>query len=71
MSGRVHAVYEDGSPVQSFAFAMIDLIPCGAGSVTNDKNGLDTSVGNSITLYTQLCVASPLYPAVLPVCVVL
>jgi hypothetical protein len=61
--------FTDGSPVQSFAFAMIDLIPCGAGSVTNDKNGLDTSVENSITLYTEVCIPSLLYPAVLPVCV--
>ncbi|KAJ7882369.1 hypothetical protein B0H14DRAFT_3433473 [Mycena olivaceomarginata] len=55
--------------IDSFAFAMIDLIPCGAGSVTNDKNGLDISVENSITLYTEVCIPSPLYPVVLPVCV--
>ncbi|KAJ7315729.1 hypothetical protein DFH08DRAFT_820302 [Mycena albidolilacea] len=44
--------------IDSFAFAMIDLIPCGAGSVTNDKNGLDTSFGNSITLYTESSAAT-------------
>ncbi|KAJ7037267.1 hypothetical protein C8F04DRAFT_1093097 [Mycena alexandri] len=57
--------------IDSFAFAMINLIPCGAGSVTDDKNGLDTSVGNSITLYTQLCIPSPLYPTLMPICVAL
>ncbi|KAJ7315714.1 hypothetical protein DFH08DRAFT_820287 [Mycena albidolilacea] len=55
--------------IDSFAFAMIDLIPCGAGSVTNDKNGLDITVENSITLYTEVCVPSPLYPTVLPICI--
>ncbi|KAJ6533701.1 hypothetical protein B0H19DRAFT_1272341 [Mycena capillaripes] len=57
--------------IDSFAFAMIDLIPCGAISVTNDKNGLDTSVGNSITLYSQLCIPAPLYPTLMPICVAL
>ncbi|KAJ7756640.1 hypothetical protein B0H16DRAFT_1689861 [Mycena metata] len=57
--------------IDSFAFAMINLIPCGAGSVTNDKNGLDTAVGNSITLYAQLCIPSLLYPTLMPICVAL
>ncbi|KAF7369593.1 hypothetical protein MVEN_00290000 [Mycena venus] len=56
--------------IDSFAFAMIDLIPCGASSVTNDKNGLDTSVGKSITLYEHPCIPSILYPTVMPVCLV-
>ncbi|KAJ7717776.1 hypothetical protein B0H16DRAFT_1700837 [Mycena metata] len=56
--------------IDSFAFAMINLIPCGADSVrTTRMVTLDTSVANSITLYAQFCIPSPLYPTVIPVCV--
>ncbi|KAF8155232.1 hypothetical protein K438DRAFT_1987142 [Mycena galopus ATCC 62051] len=57
--------------IDSFAYAMIALIPSGETSVTNNKNSLDGSVTNTITLYTQLCISSPLYPGVMPICVAL
>ncbi|KAJ6549983.1 hypothetical protein B0H19DRAFT_1073879 [Mycena capillaripes] len=36
--------------IDSFAFAMIDLIPTKKGSVTKNKSDLDSSVGNTITI---------------------
>ena len=48
---------------------MIDLIPGRQADVQTDKDQLDESVGNSITTYEQICIPSPLYPAVPPVCV--
>ena len=48
---------------------MIDLIPAHKGDVQTDKDQLDQSVGDSITKYEQLCLPSPLYPTVQPVCV--
>ncbi|KAJ7196433.1 hypothetical protein GGX14DRAFT_575000 [Mycena pura] len=57
--------------IDSFAFAMIDLIPTRSSDVKNDKNQLDTSVGNTISLYEQLCIPSLLYPALLPICIAL
>lgn len=53
---------------QSFAFSMINLIPTRTADVTTDKNTLDDSVGNTISVYDQFCLPSPLYPTVLPVC---
>ncbi|KAJ6477217.1 hypothetical protein DFH09DRAFT_1379429 [Mycena vulgaris] len=57
--------------IDTFAFAMIDLIPCGTDSVTNGKNGLDASVEKTIKLYQQICVPfpPPLYPTLMPLCV--
>ncbi|KAJ6549984.1 hypothetical protein B0H19DRAFT_1073880 [Mycena capillaripes] len=53
----------------SFAFSLIDVVPTVAAGVQGDKDSLDTAVGNAISLYGQLCIPSPLYPTVLPVCV--
>ena len=47
---------------------MIDLIPGREPDVQTDKDDLDESVGDSITTYEQICVPSPFYPRVLPVC---
>jgi hypothetical protein len=49
---------------------MIAMIPTKQADVTADKNMLDTSVGNTITLYQQICIPSPLYPTIPPVCAV-
>ncbi|KAJ7196436.1 hypothetical protein GGX14DRAFT_575002 [Mycena pura] len=57
--------------IDSFAFAMIDLIPTKSSDVTDDRNQLDTSVGNTISQYEQLCIPSPLYPELLPICIAL
>ncbi|KAJ7870919.1 hypothetical protein B0H14DRAFT_3439728 [Mycena olivaceomarginata] len=56
--------------IDSFAFALIDMIPTKEADVTADKNMLDGSVGNTISLYEQFCLPSPLYPSLPPVCVV-
>ena len=47
---------------------MIDLIPTQTPAVNSDKSALDSSVGNTITIYKQICVPSILYPRVPPVC---
>ncbi|KAJ7434464.1 hypothetical protein FB451DRAFT_1467571 [Mycena latifolia] len=54
--------------IDSFAFAMINLIPTQAPAVTNDQNSLDGSVTNTITIYEQICIPSILYPTLPPVC---
>ncbi|KAF8591047.1 hypothetical protein K439DRAFT_1627131 [Ramaria rubella] len=54
--------------IDSFAFAMINLIPTQKPAVQNDQSTLDTSVGNTITTYEQFCIPSPTYPTVQPVC---
>ncbi|KAF8970482.1 hypothetical protein BDZ97DRAFT_1791674 [Flammula alnicola] len=55
--------------VDSFAISMINLIPTKADDVQTGAASLNTSVGNSITLYQQICVPSPLYPTIPPVCI--
>jgi len=57
--------------IDAFAFAMIDMIPTRKTDVENDQNQLDESVGNTITLYVQLCIPSVLYPTILPICLTL
>ena len=49
---------------------MIDMLPtCNTAAVTTDKNNLDGSVENTIANYEKICVPSPLYPTVMPICV--
>ncbi|KAJ6608127.1 hypothetical protein B0H10DRAFT_2227151 [Mycena sp. CBHHK59/15] len=55
--------------IDSFAFAMIAMIPTQTPSVNADKGSLDSSVGNTISLYQQLCIPSVLYPTLMPICV--
>ncbi|KAN0128113.1 hypothetical protein V8E53_013211 [Lactarius tabidus] len=55
--------------IDSFAFAMINMIPCASDSVNSDQQQLDQTVGQAITLYQQLCIPNPLYPTLQPVCI--
>jgi hypothetical protein len=54
--------------LDSYTFALIAAAPSQQGAITNGKDSADSSLGNAITLYGQLCIPSPLYPAVPPVC---
>ncbi|KAJ7469590.1 hypothetical protein FB451DRAFT_1038703 [Mycena latifolia] len=53
----------------SFAFALIAVIPSEASSAKSDYESLASSIESAISLYQQVCVPSPLYPSVAPVCV--
>ncbi|KAF8814355.1 hypothetical protein BYT27DRAFT_7082424 [Phlegmacium glaucopus] len=57
-----------GAGIDSFALTMTDVIPTRRDDVKTDKDQLDQSVGNSISRYQQVCIPSPLYPKVLPLC---
>ena len=63
------APYSNTVLYQSFAFAMIDLIPTQTPAVHTDQNTLDDAVGNTISTYNQFCTPSPFYPRQLPTCV--
>jgi hypothetical protein len=60
--------HDTGRKIQAFALAMINLIPTQTEMVKSGKSGLDKSVAKDITQYKQICVPTPLYPIVLPVC---
>ncbi|KAJ7094781.1 hypothetical protein C8R44DRAFT_749368 [Mycena epipterygia] len=55
--------------IDALAFGLIDLIPCASDTVKMGQGMLDASVTNSINLYGQLCIPSPLYPVLQPICV--
>jgi hypothetical protein len=55
--------------IDSFLFAMINLIPSQSSGVESDQSGLDQTVGTAISTYEELCIPSPLYPTLQPVCV--
>jgi len=54
--------------LDSYTYALIAVAPQ-QGAITNGKDSVDSSLGNVITLYGQLCIPSPLYPTIMPVCV--
>ncbi len=54
----------------SYTYALIGAAsPSQQGAITNGKDSVDNSLGNAITLFGQICIPSPLYPTVSPVCV--
>ncbi|KAJ7763772.1 hypothetical protein B0H16DRAFT_1527180 [Mycena metata] len=55
--------------IDAFAFGAIAMLPSCANQVTQQQAGLDTSVASAISQYEEICVPSPLYPTVMPVCV--
>lgn len=57
--------------LDSYTYALTAAAPSQQGAITNGKGSVDTVLGNAITLYGQLCIPSPLYPAVPPVCATL
>jgi hypothetical protein len=57
--------------LDAYAFALLSVAPSQQGPITGGQNSVDTSLGNAITTYNQLCIPSPLYPAIPPICVAL
>jgi len=55
--------------LDSYTFTLIQVAPSQQGAITTDKDAVDTTLGSAIALYGEICVPSPLYPAVLPICV--
>ncbi|KIM37066.1 hypothetical protein M413DRAFT_423909 [Hebeloma cylindrosporum] len=54
--------------IDSFSSSMTDLVPTRKDEVASAKASLDSSVRNAYTKYEEICIPSPLYPAVPPVC---
>ena len=59
------------STFDSYAYALLSVAPSQQGPITDDQNSVDTSLGNAITTYEQLCIPSPLYPSLQPICIAL
>lgn len=55
--------------LDSYAFALLAVAPSQQGPIADDQNSVDTSSGDAITIYDQLCIPSPLYPTLKPICV--
>jgi hypothetical protein len=52
----------------SYAFTLVTVAPSQQGPITDDQNSVNTSLDNAITTYSQLCIPSPLYPTIKPIC---
>ncbi len=55
--------------VDSYASTLGQVAASQASNIRSIQNQLDTSLGNTISLYEQLCIPSPLYPTLKPICV--
>ncbi len=55
--------------VDSYAFALGQVATSQANNIASTQGQLDTSLGNTISLYEQLCIPSPLYPTLKPICI--
>jgi hypothetical protein len=55
--------------LDSATFALISVAPSQQGAITNGKDSVDTALGSAIAVYGEICIPSPLYPTVQPVCV--
>jgi Hydrophobic surface binding protein A len=57
--------------LDTYTFALISVVPSQQNAVTNDRDSVGTSLDNAITVYQQLCIPSPLYPNLQPICIAL
>jgi Hydrophobic surface binding protein A len=55
--------------LDSFTFALTAVAPSQQGAITTGKDSVDTPLGKAIAVYGEICIPSPLYPSVPPVCV--
>jgi hypothetical protein len=55
--------------LDSYTYALISVAASQQGAITNSKDSVDSSLGDAITRYGQICIPSPLYPTLMPVCV--
>ena len=55
--------------VDGYSFALTAAAPSQSKAISSDQGSLDASLSNAITVYEQLCIPSPLYPTIPPVCV--
>jgi hypothetical protein len=55
--------------LDSYSIALITVAPTAQPEISAARTALDTAVGNTINVYSQICIPSPLYPIIMPVCV--
>lgn len=55
--------------LDSYTYALISAATSQQGAITNSKDSIDSSLGDAITRYGQICIPSPLYPNLMPICV--
>lgn len=52
-----------------FSSALAQLAPSQAGDLTAGQSQVDSATENAVSTYSQICIPSPLYPIVQPICV--
>jgi hypothetical protein len=57
--------------LDSYTVALITVAPSQQDAITNDQNSVDKSLGSVIGVYEEICVPSPLYPNIQPICAAL
>lgn len=57
------------SAFDSYAPALAAVAPSQQGAITDDQNSIDTSLGDAVTTYSQICIPTPLYPTLQPICI--
>lgn len=55
--------------LDSYTYALISVAPSQQGAITTSKDSVDSSLSNAITRYDQICIPTPLYPTLMPICV--
>jgi hypothetical protein len=55
--------------LDSYTSALLAVAPSQQRAITDDQGSVDVSLGNAITVYEQICIPSPLYPTLQPICV--
>jgi hypothetical protein len=53
----------------SYAAALAGVATSQANNITSSQQQADASLGNAISLYEQICIPTPLYPTLKPICV--
>jgi hypothetical protein len=57
------------SALDHFSGTLTQIAPSQVGDIDASQSQADSATGNAITTYDQLCIPSPLYPTLPPICV--
>jgi hypothetical protein len=52
-----------------YSFGLANIAQSPAGSITNSQSTVNTALDNTVNTYQQICIPSPLYPIVMPICI--
>lgn len=65
----LNALRQFEGAADSYSSALAGVAPAQSSRIIGIQDGVDVSLGNAISRYSEICIPSPLYPTLKPICV--